>query len=149
MIKKINQKEDNIKVSTSKLTNEIKPKEEILKKETLEKETNRIQKEKEGKYIESEKKPIKSYVNEVKYREVVYLGIADEAERIGAVTRNIYIFKKDIYKMPVSTQIDERDYPGLIAEKGKGCARRNASILFMSKLEWDLEIEQARVANSA
>ena len=92
---------------------------------------------------------IKNYNYEVKYREVIYLGIANEAERIGKVTGNIYIFKKDMYKMPTPVQIDERDYVGLIAEKGKGCARRDATILFMSKLEWDLEIEQARIANSA
>jgi len=97
-----------------------------------------------------EKEPIvKSIPIEVKYREVVYLGIAQEAERIGAVTGNIYIFKKDTYRMPESTQIDERDYPALIAEKGKGCARRDASILFMSRLEWNLELEQTRIANNS
>ena len=96
-----------------------------------------------------ESSTIKNYNYEVKYREVIYLGTANEAERIGKVTGNIYIFKKDMYKMPTPVQIDERDYIGLIAEKGKGCARRDATILFMSKLEWDLEIEQARIANSA
>lgn len=92
---------------------------------------------------------VKSSVPEVKYREVVYLGIAQEAERGGAVTGNVYVFKKDAYRMPESTQVDERDYPALIAERGKGCARRDASILFMSKLEWNLELEQARIANSS
>ena len=106
-----------------------------------------IETKEEVKVIESP--TIKTYNNEVKYRGVIYLGIANEAERIGKVTGNIYIFKKDVYKMPIPVQIDERDYIGLIAEKGKGCARRDASILFMSKLEWDLEIEQARIANSA
>ncbi len=96
-----------------------------------------------------EKPIVKDSASEVKYREVVYLGAANEAERIGAITGNRYIFKKDAYRMPIATQVDERDYPALIAEKGKGCARRDASILFMSKLEWDLEIEQARIANSA
>lgn len=96
-----------------------------------------------------EKPVVKSSAFEVKYREVVYLGIANEAERIGAVTGNIYIFRKNAYDMPEPAQVDERDYPGLVSEKGKGCARRDASILFMSKLEWDLEIEQARLANSA
>lgn len=96
-----------------------------------------------------EKTSVKSFDNEVKYREVVYLGIADEAGRVGAVTGNTYVFKKDMYKMPITTQVDEKDYLGLISEKGKGCARRDASLLFMSKLEWNLEIEQARIANSA
>ena len=89
----------------------------------------------------------KKEVPTVKYREVVYLGVADEAERIGAVTRTRYIFTKDKYRMPVPTQVNERDYPAIIAEKGRGCARRSPEILFMSKIEWDLELEQARVAN--
>lgn len=96
-----------------------------------------------------EKPVVKSSTNDVKYRDVVYLGSADEAERVGTVTGNTYVFKKDVYKMPIVTQVDERDYLGLISEKGKGCARRDASLLFMSKLEWNLEIEQARIANSA
>lgn len=99
---------------------------------------------------EIEEKPVvKSNVPEVKYRQVVYLGIAKEAERIGAVTGNQYIFHKDKFGMPEPTNIDERDYAGLISEKGKGCARRDASILFMSKMEWDLELEQARIANNS
>jgi hypothetical protein len=49
--------------------------------------------------------------------------------------------------MPVPTQVNERDYPAIIAEKGRGCARRSPEILFMSKIEWDLELEQARAAN--
>jgi len=108
-----------------------------------EEETIKIQEEKKAPLI------VKNSIPEVKYREVVYLGIAKEAERIGAITTNQYIFKKDQYRMPIATQVDERDYPALIAEKGKGCARRDASILFMSKLEWDLELEQARIANNA
>ncbi len=92
---------------------------------------------------------VSKHVPEVKYREVVYLGIAKEAERLGAVTGIQYIFNKDEYGMPKGTQIDERDYPGIISEKGKGCARRDPSILFMSKLEWDLEVEQARIANNS
>jgi len=89
----------------------------------------------------------KAEVADVKYREVVYLGISEEAERIGAVTGNHYIFRKDKYGMPTPTQVDERDYQGLIVEKGPGCARRDPQILFMSRLEWDLELEQARTAN--
>ena len=84
---------------------------------------------------------IKTTVPDVKYREVVYLGTAQEAERIGAVTGSKYLFYKDTYGMPKPTPVDEKDYLGLIAEKGKGCARRDASVLFMSKLEWDLELE--------
>jgi hypothetical protein len=105
-----------------------------------------IPKKETGQEITKEE-PVKTSVPEVKYREVVYLGIAKEAERIGAVSGNKYIFRKDSYRMPVSTHIDERDYLGIISERGKGCARRDSSILFMSKLEWNLELEQARIAN--
>jgi len=98
---------------------------------------------------EVEETPVKSVASNVKYREVVYLGVADEAERIGAVTGNSYIFTKDSYGMPKSTPVDERDYPGLISEKGRGCARRDPQILFMSKMEWDLELEQARIVNNS
>ena len=90
---------------------------------------------------------VKKKVIEVKYREVVYLGVADEAERIGAVTGTQYIFRKDRYRMPVATQVNERDYSAIVAEKGRGCARKSPEILFMSKIEWNLELEQARVAN--
>jgi len=124
---------------TSEPVEEAKTEEEISKPTT----------EEPVKPQEEEKPVVKHSTPEVKYREVVYLGVATEAERFGAVTGNQYIFKKDNYDMPAATQVDERDYPGLIAEKGKGCARRDASILFMSKLEWDLELEQARIANSA
>ena len=100
--------------------------------------------------IEVKETPVVTkHVPEVLYREVVYLGIADEAERIGAVTGTQYLFHKDSYGMPVGTKIDERDYAGIISEKGKGCARRDPSILFMSKLEWNLEIEQARLVNNS
>lgn len=92
---------------------------------------------------------VKSSTPEVKYREVVYLGIAKLCERLGAVTGNQYLFSKDSYGMPVATQVDEKDYPGLISEKGKGCARRDPETLFMSKLEWDLELQQARIANNS
>lgn len=99
--------------------------------------------------VVEEQPVVKSNTTNVKYREVVYLGVAKSAERIGAVTGNVYVFSKDQYGMPVATQIDEKDYPSLISERGNGCARRDPSILFMSKLEWDLEIEQARIANNS
>ena len=104
------------------------------------------------KIVEKEELPkkiptVKKKVVEVKYREVVYLGVADEAECIGAVTGIQYIFRKDKFRMPVSTQVNERDYPAIVAEKGKGCARKSPEILFMSKIEWNLELEQAKVAN--
>src|SRR3972149_6965203 len=80
---------------------------------------------------------VKEYTPEVKYREVVYLGIADVCERIGAVTGNRYSFTKDTYGMPKETYVDERDYPAIISERGRGCARRDPALVFMSKLEWD------------
>jgi hypothetical protein len=124
---------------------ETKPQEEVLEVSTPEE----IVEPQEEKKEEKKESPVKSNVPDVKYREVVYLGVADEAERVGAVTGNTYLFHKDSYGMPGATQVDERDYAGLIAEKGKGCARRSPMILFMSKLEWDLELEQARIVNNS
>ena len=109
--------------------------------------------------IKKPKKVIKSKVDKVKvtrkitkskveYRELVYVGTADEATAIGAVTGKKYTFLKDKYKMPVPTKIDEKDYPGIVALKGKGCARRDPTALYMSKLDWNLELEEAKVANS-
>ena len=107
----------------------------------------------EIKVEELEEKPkeeeptIKKEIPEVKYREVVYLGVSEEAERIGVVTGIHYIFRKDRYGMTQPTNVDERDYPAIVAEKGRGCARRSPEIMFMSKIEWELELEQARQAN--
>ena len=92
--------------------------------------------------------PVKPKTYNIKYREVVYVGVAQEAERIGVVTGNRYLFYKDSYKMPIPTSVDERDYPMLVSERGRGCARRDPETVFMSKVDWDLEIQQARAANS-
>lgn len=85
---------------------------------------------------------------QVKYREVVYLGTADKSTVKGAVTGNKYTFTKDEYDMPIAINVDERDYPAVIALKGKGCARRDPRALFMNKQDWDLEIASAKRANS-
>ena len=136
-----------VKKQFQSLTSESIEKVEVKAK--IEKVSITITKEEPVQPTIEEKPLVKSSVPDVIYRQVVYLGIAKQAERIGMVTSNSYIFKKDNYRMPVATQIDERDYIGLIIEKGKGCARKDASILFMSKLEWDLELEQARIANNS
>ena len=84
----------------------------------------------------------------VKYRELVYLGTADKATVKGAVTGKKYDFFKDKYNMPVPTKVDEKDYPGIVALKGKGCVRRDPTALYMSKNDWNLEIESAKSVNS-
>jgi len=83
----------------------------------------------------------------VKYREVVYLGTADKASVKGIVTGKKYEFFKDKYKMPVPTKVNEKDYPGIISLKGKGCARRNPTALYMSKIDWNLELEADMASN--
>ncbi len=83
----------------------------------------------------------------IKYREVVYVGTADKALSTGAVTGKKYNFLRDNFKMPKPTKIDEKDYPGIMAIKGKGCARKDPSALYMSKLDWNLELEKAKVSN--
>lgn len=84
---------------------------------------------------------------EVKYREVVYLGTADISTVRGAVTEKVYTFRKNEARMPIATRVDEKDYLGIVALRGKGCARRNPEILYMSKVEWDLELEEAKRIN--
>lgn len=80
-------------------------------------------------------------------RGVVYLGVANNAKRVGAVTGKPYSFVKDSLGMPVSTNVDERDYPALVAERGKGCARRDPEAIFMSRLSWDTELQLAKESN--
>jgi len=104
--------------------------------------------EDEGIKIEKPKEVIvKPKQDRVQYRQVVYVGTADEATVKGAVTGKKYSFFKDKYKMPNPVSVDEKDYPGVIALKGKGCARKDPNALFMSKQDWDLEIAEARSVN--
>ena len=81
------------------------------------------------------------------YREVVYLGTADKSSVLGLVTGKKYEFFKDKYKMPKPTKVDEKDYPGIISIKGKGCARKDPSALYMSNIDWNLEIESDKRSN--
>jgi len=83
----------------------------------------------------------------VQYRQVVYVGTADKSTIIGSVTGKKYDFFKDVYNMPKAVKVNEKDYPGIIVLKGKGCARRDPNALFMSKQDWDLELKEARVSN--
>ena len=84
---------------------------------------------------------------EIQYRQVVYVGTADKSTIRGKVTGKKYSFVKDKYNMPKPVEVDERDYPGVIVLKGKGCVRRDPNALFVSKQDWDLEIAGARSAN--
>ncbi len=81
------------------------------------------------------------------YRELVYLGTADVSTVKGAVTGRRYSSNKDAYGMPKPTKVDERDYQGVLALRGKGCSRRDPAALFTSKTDWELEIAQTRRAN--
>ena len=83
----------------------------------------------------------------VEYREMVYLGTADTSTVVGAVTGRKYSFGKDAYGMPKPTKVDEKDYQGVLALKGKGCSRRDPTALFISKTDWELEIAQAKRVN--
>jgi len=75
----------------------------------------------------------------VQYREIVYVGTANKSTVVGKVTGKKYTFLKNAYNMPKPTKVNESDCLGILAIKGKGCARRNPEALFMSKLDWDLE----------
>ena len=116
-----------------------------------------IKKHKEPKVIETtfteikNKKPKKVTGKpkriEIQYRQIVYVGTADKATITGKITGKKYSFVKDKYNMPKPVEVDERDYPGVIVLKGKGCVRRDPNALFVSKQDWDLEIAGARSAN--
>lgn len=80
-------------------------------------------------------------------RDIVYIGTANQAVRKGIVTDKDYIFTKDRLGQPVPVAVDERDYPALISEKGRSCRGRDSEKLFMSKTNWDLELQLARLSN--
>ena len=82
------------------------------------------------------------------YRQVVYVGTSERSTVVGKVTGKRYVFLKDTYHMPIPTRVDEKDYPGVLALRGKGCTRRNPEAIFISKDDWDLELESARRVNS-
>ena len=91
---------------------------------------------------------IKSKKHKVSYRKVVYVGTADKSIVKGAVTGNKYVFNKDKFKMPIAVEIDERDYPAMIALKGKGCVRKDPEALYITEQNWDLGIAEAKRTNS-
>ena len=98
------------------------------------------------------KEPTNKVESDVKYIEVVYVGISDEASRVGIVTGATYDFYKDRYKMPTPTLVSEQDVQALLLETGRACGgcphRQDPSPLFMTKLEWDLDIARLKVQNS-
>lgn len=93
------------------------------------------------------KKPRKKPLKKVETRDVAYVGTADVATRFGVVTGNKYRFIKDRLGTPIATIVAEEDYPALVSEKGRGCARRDPEALFMSKLQWDLDVQMAKEGN--
>ena len=98
------------------------------------------------------KEPTNKVELDVKYVEIVYVGISDEASRVGIVTGAHYDFYKDRYKMPTPTLVSEQDVSALLLETGKGCIPcrhgQDPSRIFMTKAEWDLDIARAKVQNS-
>lgn len=84
---------------------------------------------------------------EVQTVEIVYLGTSEKATVRGSVTGQKYEFYRDEYNMPKATTIDERDSSGILALQGKACCGKDPLQLFMRKVDWDLEVESAKVAN--
>ncbi len=122
------------------------PKEEIEAKAIIEKSTDEVKVISRPNKIA--RRSSKAKKSQVSYRQVVYVGTADTSKVIGAVTGKVYKFLKDEYKMPIATNVDEKDYSGIIALKGKGCARRNPQALFITEQDWNLEIAEAKRGNS-
>jgi len=81
--------------------------------------------------------------NKFKNIAVVYLGSGDTCKALGSVTGSEYIFKKNESRMPLPTNIDERDLQGFLGKRGKKNER-----LFMSSIEWNLALEEGVASNS-
>lgn len=85
---------------------------------------------------------------EVQTQAIVYLGGADKATVIGAVTGQKYSFYKDVYGMPLAVDVDERDSSAILALRTDACCGKEPQKLYQTKVEWDLEIQQAKKLNS-
>lgn len=79
--------------------------------------------------------------------ELVYLGTSEKATVKGKVTGAKYTFSKDVYGMPQATTVDERDSSGILALEGKACCGKSPNKLFVTKQEWELEINKAKKFN--
>lgn len=84
---------------------------------------------------------------EIQTVSLVYLGTSEKATVKGKVSGQKYEFYKDEYKMPVPVEVDERDSSGILALQGKACCGKNPNQLFMTKNDWDLEINTAKKFN--
>ena len=78
---------------------------------------------------------------------LVYTGVFKECERIGKKTGVKYIFTKDEYGMPKPLNVYNKDKKYLLAERGKGCARRMPKKVFMTLTDWNAELEEQRKVN--
>jgi len=126
---------------------ETKSEEEVQPEEVVEEPVEEVVEESTEKVEEPIEEPAEEPQVKSSYREVVYVGTANISTARGAVTGTKYEFFKDNFGMPQVTLVDESDYPGIIAIKGKGCVRRNPDALFVSKSEWELEIAEAKQVN--
>ena len=79
--------------------------------------------------------------------ELVYLGLADKSTVVGKVSGIRYEFYKDHYGMPKASSVDERDVSSIVVLKGKACCGKIPDRLFATKVEWDVELQEAKRAN--
>ena len=78
---------------------------------------------------------------------MVYVGDFQESERFGKVSGNRYIFNKDKFGLPIALEVDIRDKDALLAERGAGCATHDPTKLFMTLLQWNVELDRQRQVN--
>jgi hypothetical protein len=50
--------------------------------------------------------------------------------------------------MPIPVAVDERDAGGILSIQGRGCCGKDSQQLFMTKINWDVEIQKAKLSNN-
>lgn len=69
--------------------------------------------------------------------QMVYVGISEQASRIGQNTQREYIFNRDEFGQIKPVEVHESDADALLNEKGKGCIRKMPQALFMTVSAWN------------
>lgn len=125
-----------------------------VRKEEPSGEVETTQPDQQEKPVESESPKAEEPKEETRKRsegqttDLVYIGTSEKATVIGKVTGNKYIFRKDTYRMPVPTAVDEQDASGIMAITGKPCCgKEDPTTLFLTKNDWEQDIRNAKRVN--
>lgn len=78
--------------------------------------------------------------------EIYYVGKFSEAYRTG-VSEKYYKFLRDKNSQPIALKVNAEDAPALLKEKGDGCFSHAPQRIFVTKAEYEEELNTARMAN--